>query len=1226
MIPLSASAATIDNLDLIYVDGNPVKFGDTVETKEGEVWVNLANDLPTGYELWVDDVTSSTEEVKLDTDPEPLSLAQYCDKDGVMTLILYRNADNSNLKEVDDTFTITVKKVDKFSTTMLDPDGFEFDGVGVYSAKVDNENAKVYVELARKTLTTSIEEDQDSLGAKMHVTTLQNATIDGADYALVDADDEDTFVVDSEDGSKHTTFQVIATYVDALETFSITGTDGETYTGTPVDTNRDDVADTVVVTLPESAIWDSYDEPIEGPELEVTYEVKGHVNSTVEIGTGANPAENPNVKTGDKVEFTGLETGKSALNYVLVSRLPANKDTGATQFYNLTVKLEESSDTTVVGAIVNRTIAKVDNEAKEIEAYLPESDFDTIDEADVTLWVAPGAVPAIGTTQGTPGTPDASGVTEEGVAYDIYTFADVDLSKDKIVQITAEDDVTVEQYTLAAKHTENVTDAVINAFWLKDPATGATYEAEVTGKEDDLVITVPYMTTDISDWTVYITPAEYTYVTKSANSTSIADQIYSGGFKAAEIGFDDGFLPLEGDSTKLYAFNKNNPKVKEVYTIHVVLDKDSMTTGHALTDLEFTTQPTDNDNDEKVFRAIRDTKDTSRNLFNAEVEQETSGNHNVGTVNLPIPLSLTTSAGMREDLGFDYQNIATGYKTRDNEGTVFGIEEETFGYYILKPLQVLTDDDMNEGEEDIITASKLQNDGDAANVYSRIIVLPDETARKVLTGDASIVNEGPKPGKILVNKAEKDGTLYNVKIDPQPAQSGSELKSMSVGDTELTITDKRVITGNLNFSQTAAEDFDPEEPGGIDKATFVEFEISDYALLINEGTENDVVFFSNGDVTGDGTVDEINALNNYKGDGGEYYNYNNWKLVFERVDNADHDVNVYRVRGNNTNDRVKIDSLTVIAEDRLNSKLDGRGEATNDPAASTTTYTFDLHWNAPSEEAEITEFTLDGFEGTIKNTTSETRTITVNVPYGTDVKGMVAEFVASPGAVVTTGAPETGIPFESGITTMNYTNPVKVYVTSEDKDHTHMYVITVNQGYTFEDIDEDDWFYDDVVAAAEEGYINGMEPGKYEPLGKLTRAQFATMIARAMNYDSNPDVEASFPDVKDDHYAKAAINFCYENDIIRGYEDGTFKPEKTISRQEVAAILARAFNLEEISSKAYPDDSQIAGWASDDVYKCLAAELMMGDADTGNFRPVSDLTRAEAATILMNANRAGFID
>ena len=343
--------------------------------------------------------------------------------------------------------------------------------------------------------------------------------------------------------------------------------------------------------------------------------------------------------------------------------------------------------------------------------------------------------------------------------------------------------VTVEQYTLAAKRTENVTDAVINAFWLKDPATGATYKAEVTGKEDDLVITVPYMTTSIANWTVYITPAEYTYVTKNGDDDSIEDQIYSGGFKAHEIGFADGsadeFLPLTGDSTKLYAFNKNDPEVKEVYTIHVVLDKDSMTTGHALTDLEFTAQPTTNDSDKDVYRAIRDTQDTSRNLFNAEVEQETNGNRNVGTVNLPIPLSLTGT----DDLGIEYQNIATDYKTRDNEGTVFGVKDTGSSNYLLKPLQLTVSDD----KEDKIIGSILKNDGDGDNTYSQIIVLPDETARKVLTADPSIVNENPKPGKILVNKAEKDGTLYNVKIDPQPAQSGSELKSMSVGDTELTV-------------------------------------------------------------------------------------------------------------------------------------------------------------------------------------------------------------------------------------------------------------------------------------------------------------------------------------------------------------------------------------------------------------------------------------------------------
>ena len=54
---------------------------------------------------------------------------------------------------------------------------------------------------------------------------------------------------------------------------------------------------------------------------------------------------------------------------------------------------------------------------------------------------------------------------------------------------------------------------------------------------------------------------------------------------------------------------------------------------------------------------------------------------------------------------------------------------------------------------------------------------------------------------------------------------------MSVGDTELTITDKKVITGNLNFSQTAEELATGAQFNEFDKATFVEFELSDYARL-----------------------------------------------------------------------------------------------------------------------------------------------------------------------------------------------------------------------------------------------------------------------------------------------------------------------------------------------------------------------------------------------------------
>ena len=95
--------------------------------------------------------------------------------------------------------------------------------------------------------------------------------------------------------------------------------------------------------------------------------------------------------------------------------------------------------------------------------------------------------------------------------------------------------------------------------------------------------------------------------------------------------------------------------------------------------------------------------------------------------------------------------------------------------------------------------------------------------------------------------------------------------------------------------------------------------------------------------------------------------------------------------------------------------------------------------------------------------------------------------------------------------------------------------------------------------------------------------------------------------------------------IISGYDDGTFQPEKTITRQEAASILKNAFNLTGNSGEKFPDDSAIAGWAKENVYAVKHSGLMKGDADTGNFRPTSTIIRAEAASILMNANRAGLI-
>src|SRR5699024_8564680 len=98
-----------------------------------------------------------------------------------------------------------------------------------------------------------------------------------------------------------------------------------------------------------------------------------------------------------------------------------------------------------------------------------------------------------------------------------------------------------------------------------------------------------------------------------------------------------------------------------------------------------------------------------------------------------------------------------------------------------------------------------------------------------------------------------------------------------------------------------------------------------------------------------------------------------------------------------------------------------------------------------------------------------------------------------------------------------------------------------------------------------------------------------------------------------------------EQGLIEGYSNGEFRPQNYITRQEVATILARAFDLTEISDEKYVDDNLIPEWSSDAIYMNKAAGIMNGDA-AGTFRPAANMNRAEAATVLMNANRAGLID
>ncbi len=196
---------------------------------------------------------------------------------------------------------------------------------------------------------------------------------------------------------------------------------------------------------------------------------------------------------------------------------------------------------------------------------------------------------------------------------------------------------------------------------------------------------------------------------------------------------------------------------------------------------------------------------------------------------------------------------------------------------------------------------------------------------------------------------------------------------------------------------------------------------------------------------------------------------------------------------------------------------------------------------------------------------------------------------------------------------------VKITVTSEDGNTVNTYTLTASVAEGFEDVNTGDWFYGEVMTAANAGWVNGMEPGKFEPLGKLTRAQFATIVARILGCDTDATVESMFPDCNETDWFNAAVTFCVKRGIIAGDDKGYFNPNEPITREQMAKILCEAAGVEQVTDpeKTYDDDAKIADWAKDYVYACQEAGVMEGD--NGSFRPKDNATRAEAATVLVRA-------
>ncbi|MFR8710644.1 MAG: Ig-like domain-containing protein [Anaerotignum lactatifermentans] len=159
------------------------------------------------------------------------------------------------------------------------------------------------------------------------------------------------------------------------------------------------------------------------------------------------------------------------------------------------------------------------------------------------------------------------------------------------------------------------------------------------------------------------------------------------------------------------------------------------------------------------------------------------------------------------------------------------------------------------------------------------------------------------------------------------------------------------------------------------------------------------------------------------------------------------------------------------------------------------------------------------------------------------------------------------------------------------------------------------WAQNTINKWVDKGDISGYPDGTFRPNNMITRAEFVVLVNNAMGYTKSG--YAYFSDVPSHYWGKNAIQTGVAAGYISGDGNGIFRPNDPVTRQEAAAMISRILDLKQNESRAYryTDSYAISNWAKGVVGAVSDAGIMAGYPD-GSFGPNRVLTRAEAVLAL----------
>ena len=176
-----------------------------------------------------------------------------------------------------------------------------------------------------------------------------------------------------------------------------------------------------------------------------------------------------------------------------------------------------------------------------------------------------------------------------------------------------------------------------------------------------------------------------------------------------------------------------------------------------------------------------------------------------------------------------------------------------------------------------------------------------------------------------------------------------------------------------------------------------------------------------------------------------------------------------------------------------------------------------------------------------------------------------------------------------------------------------------SEAYT--DLDRNGWYHEYVDWVLKNGVMNGVGGGLFEPNGETTRAMLVMVLYRMAGAPDMAGRESSFTDVSADSWYGAAVIWASENGIVNGVGGGLFDPDASLTREQMAMMLYRfAGYLGSDTEKradlsAYGDADAVSAFAQDAMAWAVAEGLVNGRS-AAELAPKAGATRAELATIL----------